>query len=100
MAGELEFYKERQEGFKLKGSLKEEYWPDEIKKLNPVSVSVEKDSVSVMLSTGGIGSCYGYLVSFREIPNVPSNYKKWPIIEGRHMQKSKYQNIYKWQGVE
>ena len=97
--GTIEFFDKR-EGFKLEGTLKESFWPNTIRNLNPISVSVEKESVSIMLSTGGIGACFGYLISFKEILNAPTNYKKWPIINGLHLQKSKYPNIYKWQGVE
>jgi len=89
--------------------LKKEFMPESIKKLTVnmspqherLSVQVRYDCVYIMLSTGGIGPCYGYLVSLKEIPDVPFGNKQWKKNEiGIMLSKTEYSNIYKWYAPE
>jgi len=44
------------------GPIEEEDWPPSVKSLRPISVNARDDVVVIMISKGGIGGPYGYLV--------------------------------------
>lgn len=66
------------------GCLDKEMFPPEIRKVKPACVCIYNDKVEILISGGGIGAGWGYVVGY----NIKENKYTWP---------SKYKDIYRYE---
>ena len=83
-----------------RGSITSTQWPPSIVALQPRGVYVLDDRVSILLSTGGIGPSFGYVIPY--LPKTNFNYlgRGRTQIGNSYVRKTEHKNIYSWSEIE
>jgi len=82
------------------GTLSKEQWPSSISALKPRGIYVLDDRVSILISTGGIGPSYGYLIPYLKHTNYNHIGRGRFPTNGIYISKTKFQNIFNWSTIE
>ena len=82
------------------GTLAKEQWPSSISALIPREIYVLDDRVSILISTGGIGPSYGYLIPYLKITNYNHIGRGRLPTNGIYISRTKFQDIYNWSTIE
>ncbi len=75
-------------------------WPAHIRALRPLSVYVDHESCSLMISTGGINPAWGFGVYPDPATNPLPGCADPPLCDGRYLWKTEHDGIVKWEGFE
>ncbi len=82
------------------GTLAKELWPSSISTLKPRGIYVLNDRVSILISTGGIGPSYGYLIPYLKQTNYNHIGRGRLPTNGIYISRTKFQDIYNWSAIE
>ena len=82
------------------GTLAKEQWPSSISALIPRGIYVLDDRVSILISTGGIGPSYGYLIPYLKITNYNHIGRGRLPTNGIYISRTIFQDIYNWSTIE
>ena len=82
------------------GTLAKEQCPPSISALKPRGIYVLDDRVSILISTGGIGPSYGYLIPYLKHTNYNHIGRGRLSTNGIYISRTKFQNIFNWSTIE
>jgi len=83
-----------------RGSIILEQWPVSLAELEPRGVYVLDDRVTILVSTGGIGPSFGYVIPYLKQTNFIILGRGRTKIGGSFVSKTEYTNVYSWTNIE
>jgi len=81
-------------------SIVSEQWPASIASLRPIGVFVGDEGVRILISTGGVGPSFGYLIPNLEKDTHSQAGTEKPVVRGVKIRKTPYSNVWFWRGIE
>jgi hypothetical protein len=85
---------------RFSGGLSNVEWPQTLSALKPRAIFLKDDRVVILISTGGIGSSFGYMVPYLSVTNFSHVGRRRVRNGGVYLSKTKYENVYRWDGIE
>jgi len=77
-----------------------EYWPPHVREIQPISVYVDQESCSLMISTGGINPAWGYGVYPKPDARMPVPCDDPPHCGDNYIRPTRDARVFKWEGFE